>query len=138
MEGRIDLQFDAFRPYGVVIAWAVDAERVGPDSVAVERSFFLRGLYRAAHEATQHHRLEPERLDRKLKFLDRFFRRMHRDNAGRRDTVLELAEEVRDEHVAGAAGRAAHFVVALERRKQRNIRRIEHREIEADLVHPLV
>src|SRR6266852_5451854 len=48
MEGRIDLQFDAFRPYGVVIAGAVDAERVGPNSVAVERSFFLRGLYRAA------------------------------------------------------------------------------------------
>src|SRR6266852_271598 len=48
MESRVDFQFDAFRPYGVVIAWAVDAERVGPNSVAVERSFFLRGLYRAA------------------------------------------------------------------------------------------
>src|SRR5260370_33250248 len=98
MEGRIDLQFDAFRPYGVVIAWAVDAERVGPDRIAVERSFFLRGLYRAAHKAAQHHRLESECLDRKLGFLDRFFRRMHRDNAGRPDAVLELAE----------GGRAAH------------------------------
>src|SRR5216683_3640600 len=137
MEGRIDLQFDAFRPYGVVIAWAIDAERVGPDRVAVERSFFLRGLYRAAHQAAQHHRLESEGLDRELEFLDRFFGRMHRDNAGRRDTVLELAEEVRDEHVAGAAGGAADFVVALERREQRDIRRIEHREIESDLVHPL-
>src|SRR5260370_27166177 len=126
MESRVDFQFDAFRPYGVVIAWAVDAERVGPDRVAVERSFFLRGLYRAAHQAAQHHRLESEGLDRKLEFLGRFFRRMHRDNAGRRDTVLELAEEGRDEHVAGAAGGAPDFLAPLERRQQSEILPLEH------------
>src|SRR5260370_36221955 len=117
MESRVDFQFDAFRPHGVVIAWAVDAERVGPDSVAVERSFFLRGLYRAAHKAAQHHRLESECLDRELEFLDRFFRRMHRYNAGRLDTVLGLAVEVRDEHVARAAGCSPTFVLTLERPK---------------------
>jgi hypothetical protein len=87
---------------------AVDADHVVPLGEASRVRLLLGdGGDAAAHEAAQHHHLEPKLLGGEFHLLDRFLRRVHRDDCRRDDAIAEPAELVGGEDVVGAADGAA-------------------------------
>ena len=90
-----------------------------------------------AHEPTHHDHLVAQLLRRELDLLDGLFGRVHGDDGGGNDAILETAELVSGEHVVGAANRAAkpgvlHAVITQPRR------RVHDAEINAEVVQALV
>ncbi len=137
MERRRDFQLDALRPHRIVIVFTVEAEVVHPGEVARDAGRLLRKTRdRTAHESRHHHDLEPELRD-VFEFLDCFRRRMHRDTRGGRHPVRVFAENVGVVVVERAAHRAAQLVI-FDMRREQPLARVQHREIEPHLVHPLV
>jgi hypothetical protein len=72
-----------------------------------------------------------------LEFVDRLFWRMHRDYRSGRQPILVVAEKVRRVRVERAARHRSPFRVHDERNAQPH-RRIQHHEVEAEIVEPLI
>ena len=133
MEGRRDAELDAFRPDRVVIVLAVDRQHVVMHGGVAGRL----GHERARHAAAEHADLRAELLGDEFEFGDRLLGVVHRDDRGRGQPVAEPVEIIGRDDVVGADHRAPGLVV-LDARQAQPGGRIDDREIDADLVEPLV
>ena len=140
MERGGDAQLDALRPHRVVVVRAVDAEAVLVEREVHDfRVLALDFRNRAQHVTREHEGLEPK-AGRELKFLDRFFGRVHRDHADAGHAVFETGEHVGVVEVVRTGRRPAQFVVAHARQRDHleAEARVDDRVVEADLVEALV
>ena len=133
-----DPQLEALRPERVVVVRAVDAVHVEPQGVARQLRVAIRDhAGRPLHVAGEEHRLEAEHVDRVLELLDRLGGGVHGDRRDRRETVGELTERVGVVAVERPA-RATTDALVLEVKEHEADAGIDHGEVEADLVEPLV
>ena len=138
MEAGRDLELPALGPHGIVVVVAVDADHVVPlDELRGVGLLLEEGGNGPAHEAADHDHLVAELFGGELDLLDRLLRRVHGDDGGGDDSILEPAELVGREHVVGAADGATlpgvlHAVIAKARR------RVHDAEVDAEIVQALV
>ncbi|MBL6612554.1 MAG: hypothetical protein ISP45_00930 [Reyranella sp.] len=71
-----------------------------------------------------------------LELLDPFLRRMHGNGGGRRETAPVRAKEIRQHAIQGPAGGPPQLSARIARHGQPE-RRIDDREVDADLVHSI-
>jgi hypothetical protein len=109
VEARGQPELATLLPHRVVVVGAVEADDVVPLDQARRVGPLLgqRG-HRPAHEPADHDDLVAELLGRELDLLDGLLGRVHRDDRGRDDAVLEPAELVGGEDVIGAADGPPH------------------------------
>ena len=126
---RRHFELDALRPERIVVVRRIDRDRAREI-----RRLVVRARHRADVFGADHDRFVAEFVDRELEFGDRFFRRERRDQRHRPHAVGDFAEHVGVEHVRRAAERLAHFVVLIVEPGNAG-RRVEMREVEAEIVH---
>src|SRR5262249_8115323 len=134
VEGRRDPELAALLPERVVIVFTVEAELVEALRIAGEvRARVLRVRDRPAHAAADHADLRTELLGDERQFLDRLFRRVHRDHRGRSQLVAEVLEVlVRDD--VEAADHSAPGCVVRDARDAEPRSRVDDAEIDAELL----
>ena len=143
MEGRRDPEpRGRFRPDRVVVVLAVDAEHLIPDREAALLSRWsfpsTDGTLRFGMRAAEHTDLGPQLLGDEIEFVDRFFRRVHRDDRGRGPAWSAQILEIPGRHDAEGADHGAAGRVVDDARQAQSGGRVDDREIAADLVEPLV
>ncbi len=138
VEAGRDLELPALGPHGIVVVVAVDADHVVPlDELRRIGLLLEEGRDGAPHEAPDHDHLVPELLGGELDLLDRFLGRVHGDDGGRDNAILEPAELVGREHVVGPADGPAlpgvlHTVIAEPGRG------VHDAKVDAEIVQALV
>jgi hypothetical protein len=138
VERRRNAELDAFRPDRVVVVRAVDAEDAVPHGETARLGVLGGGGGdRPRQVAAEHPDFRAELLGDEFELFDRFLRRVHRDDRRRGHAVAEIAEIIGRDDVVGADHGAPGLVI-LDPRQPQPGRRIDHREIGADLVEALV
>jgi hypothetical protein len=143
VRGRSHAELQALRPHRVVVVLAVDAEgvqalaRARPPVRNPLRGRRGRGADGPVDEAGDHHRLEAQLADGVLELVERLGGRVHRDLCHRSHALRVGEVDLRVEGVEGAAGDAAHLVVA-DRQRGESPAGVEDGEVEAQGVEPLV
>ncbi len=137
MEPDRHAEVDAPLPQGVVVVVAVDAVGVEPLRHPREvRSFACDPRDRPTHVA-EHDRLGAERADRVLELGDRLLGCHRGQDRHRGHAVGVRAVELGVDLVVHAARDRADLVVG-DRHETQPETRVEHREVDAELVEPLV
>jgi hypothetical protein len=106
MERRRDAELDAFRPNGVVVIRAVDAEHVVPHREAPRLGVLGRGGGdRPRQVAAKHPHPRAKLSGDEFELFDRFLRCVHRDDRRRGHAVAEIEEIIgRNDIVRAAQG----------------------------------
>jgi hypothetical protein len=101
VEGGRDAQLHAFRPDGVVIVVAVDAERVVPHRKPCRVGVVGRRRHLARHVAAEHPDFRAQLADDEFELDDRLLGGAHRDDRRRGHPLFEAAEIIcrNDGHV---------------------------------------
>jgi len=138
MEARRDPELAELGPHGIVVVGAVDADGVVPlHELRRLRVLLDEGGDRATDEATQHDHAEAKLSTGELQLLYGLLRGVHGHDRGRNDAIAVGPELLGGVHVVRAAERAAMLV----RRKAivaQPGRRVDHAEVESEVVEPLV
>ncbi len=115
-------------PQRVVVVDAVEGQDVDPRPAR---------RFRTRDAAVHHRRPEAEFDDRVLELGDGLVRGVGGDHRRRGEAVVQPVARVRQVGVEGAAASPAHLVVGVVEARQPHAG-VEHREVQADLVHALV
>jgi hypothetical protein len=123
----------ARRPDRVVVVGAVGTESVEPG----RRPGARRGLEGTLHEAREHGALEAEGAAGVLELFDRLPGRVHRHDRHRREPVRVLRVGLGQVAVEGAHDGATGLLL-VDALGQQTVGRVEHREVDPELVEAFV
>ena len=116
--------------------FAVEAQGIDPKSPVArghDLGFLVRIENRTADGALDHDRLHAQFVDAELSLADGLLRSPHGNDGGGNKTVAVAAKEVRMHHVDGPDVGETKLVVRNPPKTQ-PLRRVEHREIDAEIV----
>ncbi len=138
MEGGRDAEFAAFLPNRVVVVIAVDAQPFESHGESRDRWIGAgRCWNRTGKACAEHADLGAKLLGGELELGNRLIGRVHRDDRGRGQPIAELGEIIGSDDVEPAHDGPARLVVG-DARDAEPAGRVDHAEIDADLVEPVV
>ena len=138
MKAGRNADFEAFRPDRVIIMRAVQAQGIVPDGITTGLGRFARHRRNLTpNQARQHGHLKALALD-ELQLFNRLLRGKHRHHRSRSQAVFQAGELIGRIHIKCATGCPPHLIIAQKRRKQRAAGRVDHPEVDAELIQALV
>src|SRR5262249_40477706 len=101
MKSRGHSQLNALGPYGVVVVFTIQTQRIWPEDTPAGIAEIGHPRNRPSNETSHQHRFEPEHLG-EIELLDRLPRGIHWNTSDRYQAVAEIAKRVSDHNVVGA------------------------------------
>src|SRR2546430_15601331 len=101
MKSRGHSQLNALGPYGVVVVFTVQTQRIWPEDTPAGIAQVGDPRNRPTNETSHQHRFQPQHLG-EIELLNRLFRAIHWNTSDRYQPVVKTAKQVSDHNVVGA------------------------------------